>query len=133
MSYSCLFYRTVTTVKGACRENHKLNGAPTLSLNRHVQIHNDIENKAKEEQSPSSANEAFKQRHIRHGSDESVKVQLTNIDNPRWNRRSLKRSSSYTNAVMIDLPENSQSQVAKHDNGHYYVRLPTQNPDDSIT
>ncbi|CAC5378723.1 GRIN2B [Mytilus coruscus] len=125
--------RAVSAVKVACRENHKLNGAPALSLNRHVQIHNDIENKVKEEHYPCSSNEAFKQRHIRHGSDESVKVQLTNIENPRWNRRSLKRSSSYTNAVMIDLPENSQSQIAKYDNGHYYVRLPTQNPDDSIT
>jgi hypothetical protein len=48
--------------------------------------------------------------------------------------RSLKRSSSYTNAVLLDLPpENSQSQLAKYDSGNYYVRLPTQNPDDSIT
>lgn len=121
------------TKRSAYQETQKSNGAPGASYNRHVQVHNDFDEKFTENPRKYSS-EMLKHSHIRHGSDESTKVKLTNNDSLRLNTRSLKRSSSYTNAVLLDLPpENSQSQLAKYDSGNYYVRLPTQNPDDSIT
>lgn len=104
----------------------KVNGAPASSVTRHIQIHPSNDNRLLE-YSHQLSRDKGNQGHSRQGSDDST----NNVygENTRWTKRSLKRSSSYTNAVMIDLPENR----GKYDSGNYYIRLPTKNPDDSVT